>query len=812
MALLASCTGDQALSPSAAFTRAELLFQHGELAASQDTSAWLADHYGATHPEWSAKFQVLQAESASWRGMSPVVLRVLAVEPPPSTDIDLRIRRLYLLAYANTKLHRFEEAQRYLGSADDLCPSMAQAVCSEVLHAHWALAMERGDYDEASRFSSQEIATTHRFGRRFDEAAALTNRAFTSLQQEHFDEAIDWMDASNRIATPLAAGEILLINTGNLGWAYYRLGDKERALNLFQDAERRAKALGATLDTINWLTTGGIVYQDMQEWGRAESSYRQALDLARNINSSEDIIDCLENLAYVSIDADKLNDAENYLGQLDSLLGPNGNRLDALDVMLARGRIAVARHENSQAEAIFRAVENDPASQISMRLGAEHELARLYETEERTNDARKMYATALGTFESERAALKNEDSKLPFFANATPIYDDYIDFLMRQGRSGEALATADQSRARTLAQGLGLTGSSTFTPASFRPGSVAGKTGATLLFYWLGAKQSWLWAITPEKTAAFPLPAEAEIGRAVERYRRALLGPEDPLEAADENGIALYRMLVQPAGNLLRPGAKVVVLSDGKLSELNFETLIVPGPEPHYWIEDANVISAPSLSMLASAKAPRTAGRSLLLLGNALSPGPDYPDLPNAATEMQHIRQHFAAKDEAVLDGGRATAAAYLASAPQQYSYIDFVAHGIASETDPLDSAIILSRNGGTEDSFRLYAREIIRHPIDAQLVTISACYGGGTRSYAGEGLVGLSWAFLRAGAHNVIGALWEVSDDSTPRLMDSLYQGLEDGLPPGAALRQAKLSLLHSQGDFRRPFFWGPFQIYTGL
>jgi CHAT domain-containing protein len=77
---------------------------------------------------------------------------------------------------------------------------------------------------------------------------------------------------------------------------------------------------------------------------------------------------------------------------------------------------------------------------------------------------------------------------------------------------------------------------------------------------------------------------------------------------------------------------------------------------------------------------------------------------------------------------------------------------------------------------------------------------------------VGLSWAFLRAGAHNVIGALWEVSDESAPRLMDAMYQGLQDGLTPSAALRAAKLELLRGagNGEFRRPFFWGSFQLYT--
>jgi CHAT domain-containing protein len=77
--------------------------------------------------------------------------------------------------------------------------------------------------------------------------------------------------------------------------------------------------------------------------------------------------------------------------------------------------------------------------------------------------------------------------------------------------------------------------------------------------------------------------------------------------------------------------------------------------------------------------------------------------------------------------------------------------------------------------------------------------------------MVGLSWAFLRAGAHNVVGALWEVSDASTAQFMDQLYSELKKGKSPDAALRAAKLSLLMSGGAFRRPFYWAPFQLFTG-
>src|SRR5207237_6415919 len=134
------------------------------------------------------------------------------------------------------------------------------------------------------------------------------------------------------------------------------------------------------------------------------------------------------------------------------------------------------------------------------------------------------YRTALTTFEAARAELKNEDSKLPFLANATPIYDDYIHFLVKQGRTDEALAAADQSRARTLAQGLGVaTGKASLKPAALRATDVARKSGSTVLFYWLGENESYLWAITAKKTSLFPLPGERAIAPLVERYRKALL-------------------------------------------------------------------------------------------------------------------------------------------------------------------------------------------------------------------------------------------------------------------------------------------------
>jgi CHAT domain-containing protein len=374
-----------------------------------------------------------------------------------------------------------------------------------------------------------------------------------------------------------------------------------------------------------------------------------------------------------------------------------------------------------------------------------------------------------------------------------------------------------------LAEGLGRPCKAKFAPDPLNAPEIARRAGGTILFYALGQEHSYLWAITPHQVRMFSLAANrSEIDDAVQSYRKKLEGPRATLEASND-GSVLYQMLVAPVQEFLKkqPSAKTIfIVPDGALNSLNFETLL---PQPkHYWIEDVTISNAASLRLLPSASRQnsRLAGK-LLLVGNPVAPDarPDnqYQELPNAAAQMESVRKYFPVARQQVLARGQASPAAYLGSHPEQFSYIHFVAHGMASRMSPLDSSIILSRKAGSnagsgqDDSFKLYARDIINnHPLHADLVTISACYSTGNRTYSGEGLVGLSWAFLRAGAHNVVAALWDVSDASTPQLVDEFYRELKKAKSPAEALRLAKLSLLHND-PFHSPFYWAPFQLYTG-
>ena len=149
--------------------------------------------------------------------------------------------------------------------------------------------------------------------------------------------------------------------------------------------------------------------------------------------------------------------------------------------------------------------------------------------------------------------------------------------------------------------------------------------------------------------------------------------------------------------------------------------------------------------------------------------------------------------------------ASFKAAEPGRFEMIHFTSHAVANLESPLDSAVILS---GPDQGFKLYAREVAALPLKAELVTVSACRSAGERAYAGEGLVGFAWAFLRAGSRRVVAGLWDVDDRSTATLMNGVYARLAAGVSPAVALRDAKRELIKS--GYPRPYYWAPFQLFT--
>jgi CHAT domain-containing protein len=219
---------------------------------------------------------------------------------------------------------------------------------------------------------------------------------------------------------------------------------------------------------------------------------------------------------------------------------------------------------------------------------------------------------------------------------------------------------------------------------------------------------------------------------------------------------------------------------------------------------------APSLNYLASRTGTRAPdfAKKLLLIGDPASSTAQYPPLEFAAREIDSIAQTMPASKIDILRGAAATPKSYFQAQPAKFEYVHFAAHATANPLSPLDSAVILSGPAGQN---RLFARQVMTVPLAAELVTISACRSAGGKAYAGEGLVGFAWAFLRAGAHNVVAGLWDVSDRSTAQLMTDFYRHISSGDPAPEALRASKIALIRSGGAYVKRFYWAPFQIYAG-
>jgi CHAT domain-containing protein len=141
----------------------------------------------------------------------------------------------------------------------------------------------------------------------------------------------------------------------------------------------------------------------------------------------------------------------------------------------------------------------------------------------------------------------------------------------------------------------------------------------------------------------------------------------------------------------------------------------------------------------------------------------------------------------------------------ENFDYIHLATHGFVNSQYPELSGLLLTQDSKSKEDGVLYTGEILGLNLNAELVTLSACETALGKKVEGEGVRGLSTAFLLAGSKNVIASLWKVSDESTSKLMIEFYTQLLSGKDKASALRLAKLSLIKTE-NYSHPYYWAPF------
>jgi CHAT domain-containing protein len=143
--------------------------------------------------------------------------------------------------------------------------------------------------------------------------------------------------------------------------------------------------------------------------------------------------------------------------------------------------------------------------------------------------------------------------------------------------------------------------------------------------------------------------------------------------------------------------------------------------------------------------------------------------------------------------------------------FLHLATHTLINDEHAELSGIALSNfdsEGRRQDGF-LRTSEIYRLRLLASLVVLSSCQSALGKEVKGEGLVGLTHAFMYAGVPRVVASLWTVSDNPTAQLMAQFYlEMLKNGrTSPAAALRSAQLTMLKDK-RWESPYFWGGFML----
>jgi tetratricopeptide (TPR) repeat protein/CHAT domain-containing protein len=302
-----------------------------------------------------------------------------------------------------------------------------------------------------------------------------------------------------------------------------------------------------------------------------------------------------------------------------------------------------------------------------------------------------------------------------------------------------------------------------------------------------------------------------------------------------------YAALLAPLADRLR-GKDLVIVPGGALCLLPFELLVEDG---HYLVERHRIRYAPSLTALhlvrrwnqartrperplwALADPVYGKGDERLRGSGDLAPASQdavaeylsrvsrghplasqsYPRLRHSGQEVQAIRAILGAPDDAVRTGLQASEAAVKAASEggtlAQARYVHFATHGILGLDVGRQPSLVLSLVGNEGEDGFLQLDEVLQLQLNADLVVLSACQSGRGRLYNGEGVRGLSRAFLYAGSRAVLCSLWSVDDAATADLMADVYRQLKAGQPAPEALRGAQLAMIRAG---KAPLYWAPF------
>ncbi len=685
------------------------------------------------------------------------------------------------LGVVHDDLGEYAKAMDFLRRALSLDEALGnEAAAATALGNLGILQLRTGDLPGALATAEDALKRFEAIGDRAGVARILSNLGSVHEDLGNATKALDFhrraMEAEEAIGDTVGAATEM----GNIGNVFARLGEHPKALEWQQRALALAEAKGDRAGVVRGLVNVGVVLARLGEHAKALESLARGLEVANELGSTDGVVRALRTVAEVHRAAGRPRDAIRAAreavergtllvrghsdGRAASVRSVYAEAYEvglaaALDVDDVDGAIWFA--ESGRAGALLEAMRARDVVPLSVLPRALFDAASSARVREASAAAGLARAREGGDLAAIRAARAQLDT-------ARGAVSDVVGRIQEQAKAFADVAYPKPDAAAAIRARL-HDGEVLLLP-TLLDDAMGGATALVLTSK--GSRTVRLGRSADIEAAIRALEVErkdSDVATRIARLRSLLV---DPLRLDG----AVTRLLVSPAGSLsyvpfglLAPERDVAYVPSGTTlgvlsahGDARGDGVLALG-DPDY---DAQR-SPPSAPIDG---VPRNAG-----------PG----RLPATAAEARAVGTTTLLGRDATEAGLRAAL-----STRKRWRAVHLACHGSIDRERPELSWLALSPTA--DDEGHLTVNEVLGLTIEADLVVLSACATGTGRIYRGEGIVGLTRAFMYAGAPRVLCSLWKVDDDATRALMERFYASWDpkDGSKPmgaAAALRAAQ-------------------------
>jgi CHAT domain-containing protein/Tfp pilus assembly protein PilF len=697
---------------------------------------------------------------------------------------------------------------------------------------------EIGQPQKALDYFNQALPITREVKDRSGEAKTLNNIGEVYSEIGQPQKALDYFNQALPITQEVKdrAGEATTMS--NIGTVYREIGQPQKALEYYNQAlpiEQEVKDRFGEAGTLNNI---GLVYSKIGQPQKALDYYNQALPITREVKDRSGEATTMSNIAYL----------EHLIGNEDLALA---NIQKAITIQ-EQIRTAIAAQELRTS--YFATVQDSHKLYIDilMQLHKQHP-SQGYDAQALQVSERDRARSLLDLLAEAHADI--HQGVEPKLLSQEQDLQQQLDALEKQriqilsGNHTDTEAQALETQIQTLNEQYQqvedqIRATSPYYADLKQPQPLSLSQiqqqvldkNTLLIEYSLGKEHSYVWAVTNKTITSYELPKQADIDVAAKSFLKHLKegrGTNQSLVTKDAN--TLSQMILAPVAQQLGQ-RRLLVVGDGALQYVPFAALPTPqlsGSKYQPLIIDHEIINLPSASTLAilreEDKQRQRAAKTLIVFADPVyslddarlrgkitgsssaGEGESYTRLSFTRQEAESILSLVPVDKRQQAFDFDASRATVLNTDLSQYQIIHFATHGILDSEHPELSGIVLSlfdKQGTPQNGF-LRLDDIFHLHLNADLVVLSSGETGLGKDVKGEGLIGLTRAFMYAGTTRVVTSLWCVDDQATSELMKTFYQKmLQSGLKPGAALRAAQLEMFQHNQQYAPPYYWAAFTL----